>query len=316
MRQTSKFAGQLALVVLTVLAGALAGCAGQTAPQARGEGQLLVCGENQIIAIDVAAARKDPAAVLWSWRPEDSPEIIADHRTRFRAMDECKPVMGGSAVLACSSSSGGVALIRRADKKCLFYAKGRNAHTADLIMPTNAWPLTFPILAVALSGDKGKLALFRLDDSQLDPEPAWTMPLPWAHGVIWDRQREVLWVLGGTELLKLAVQTGRELSARELARYKLPVEEGHDLSVWDSANLAVTAGQAVLLFNIDTGQFQPHPLLGTKENVKSLDRRAGRVVYIQGQPTFSNVLHFADAPDLVLPKKEWYKARWLANGPQ
>ena len=87
---------------------------------------LICCGAQEVFII---GSEKDNAR-KWTWRASDSPSIPKKAHAWFRTTDECKPV--GKCILI-TSSSGGVALIRREDKACLFLAHARNAHSACLL---------------------------------------------------------------------------------------------------------------------------------------------------------------------------------------
>jgi len=273
---------------------------------AYGDGEIYCCGGTDVFLIDVEAARKDPAARVWSWKASDSARIPAVHQSWFANMDECKPVLDGEAVLVASSSAGGVALIRRADKKCLFYAGGRNAHSAEL--------LPGGLLAGAFSYRCDELRLYRLADGPA-AGPVWTMSLSGAHGVVWDRKRELLWALGGRELLKLKVHGGREPSAEVLRRWDLPKGGGHDLFTLNETHLVVTVNRGVYQFDVEAEAFSPMPGLADLANVKSLCRHpvSGQVIYTQGERIFTSKVRFVGADPIVLPPKDLYKARWNAH---
>jgi len=272
-------------------------------------GEIYCCGGRDVWLLNVEQARADPTRRVWSWRAGDSPQIRPEHRAWFGAMDECKPVMGGRAVLVSSSSAGGVALIRRRDKACLFYCGGRNAHSAELIGDD--------LVAGAFSFRSDHLRLYRLGGEALPARRDWLMKLPGAHGVVWDRAREVLWALGSAELLKLKVnrpEPGDEkASAEVLKRWKLPRPGGHDLFPLDDRRLAVTVGRGVYTFDAATEAFAPMKELAGKAAVKSVCRhpRTGRIAYVQGDPTFAGRISFVGAEPLGLDgRKDLYKARW------
>jgi hypothetical protein len=287
-------------------------------------GQLFLSVEERgILLIDVDQARQTPAGILWEWSAAESPEIKAEHRGWFRGYDECKPVLNGDALLICASWHGGVALIHRADKACLFYAHGIGAHSAELIGPD--------ILALATSSEKGQLELFDLSASagRLDAKSLWAMPLPSGHGAVYDYHRQTLYALGGEELVMLRVtrgggrglstggglSPGGALSAEVAGRFKLPSPWGHDLSPYGPGKLAVTTSQHVYLFDLDKGAFEPLPALADATDVKCISRHpiTQRVTYTQAEAgaALTNRLRFLDGQDdLPLPYDMIYKARW------
>jgi hypothetical protein len=259
--------------------------------------------------IDIDAARKDPAARLWSWSAADSPEIRPEDRELFCGYDECKPVMGGSAVLACSSwSVGGVALVRREDKRCLFYAAGTNAHSAELIEGD--------ILAAAFSNMTGTVRLYDLRKPQAGPAEAdWSMPFASGHGVLWDRRQKVLYALGLGELAMLRVtRRAAGIEGKVLMRYALPSAHGHELSPWDERHLVVAVNKGVYHFDMAAGTFAPMDGIGDAVEVKSVSRNVvtGQVMYTKGQLPSANTdrIQFIGGEDLPLATKLLYKARW------
>jgi hypothetical protein len=102
-------------------------------------------------------------------------------------------VLGNKYILA-TASGGGVALIRIADKKTVFYAYtgNGNTHSAELLPDGNI---------VTASSTGGYLMLFKTDTTTL-PYSGYTkkVSLPNAHNVIWDRQRQLLWSAADSKL--------------------------------------------------------------------------------------------------------------------
>src|SRR5690606_39665031 len=133
---------------------------------------------------------------------------------------DCKPY--GDEILI-TSSSGGVALVRRADKTCRFYTFSRNAHSACLI-PGHR-------VAVASSFGGDQLQLFAIGTEPRQPKPLAVLPLVGAHGAEWDAKRERIWALGSEELQLVEVRdTAGEVQLIAERTWKLPTYGGHDLS--------------------------------------------------------------------------------------
>ena len=293
------------IVVLIAVCGLVATLVAAEEGAGYAQGQAYACGDRVVFLIDVAASRGGEAKKLWQWTAAESPQIRAEDRDRFRATDDCKPVRGGAAVLVCSSTSGGVALIRRADKACLFYAQTTNAHSADLIGDD--------LLAVALSNKGDELRIYRMD-GQVTPakEAAWKMPLAGGHGVVWDAKREALWVMGSKELLKLKLKRGTEISGEVVARWMLAEGSGHDLFPWDQKRLGVTTEHTASLFDVEKETFELMPGMQNISNIKSVSRDAqgGKVLYTQGEPTFTKSVRFVDGEPIGIGEIKGYKARW------
>jgi len=156
--------------------------------------QIICCGGPEVFIIPADAQQIDINDRIWRWRAADSPEIPVDMHKLFRTTDDCKPV--DDAILI-SASSGGFALVRFKDKKCLFYTVVKNAHSGCII------PGQCVAVASSFGGDE--VLLFGLDRSGTDLMPKARFQLAGAHGVVWDRGRQRLWALGSRELFCLDV---------------------------------------------------------------------------------------------------------------
>ena len=62
-------------------------------------GMLLLCGMDEVFAIDPSAAETGGIKKLWSWRAKDHAELPETIRGSFGTTDECKPVDGGKKIL-------------------------------------------------------------------------------------------------------------------------------------------------------------------------------------------------------------------------
>lgn len=271
----------------------LMGAAAMT--QARRE--LLVCGWDELIALDVAG---DSPRKVWSWRAETREELPAEFRKLFRTIDECKPVAGGRVLI--TASSDGVALIERPSGRVVFWASGANAHSAEMLPGGR--------IAVACSvRQKGgnRVVLF---DAARPAEELASVPLYSGHGVVWDGERETLWALGGRLLLALSA----DLKVK--AEFELPDEGGHDLwPVPGTPALGVTTHDGVWVFDRATRVFRRHPDLGSLAHVKSVAPHpvTGELAYIQADlpEWWSERIEFLHPRRTVrLNGERLYKARW------
>ncbi len=158
--------------------------------------------------------------------------------------------------------------------------------------------------------------------------PRAAAPLPWAHGVAWDPERQRLYALGQEDLriYSLADWSSPAPNLRQEAAIRWPAagvdlqECGHDLyPVPGTRLLSVATDRAAWLFDRQAMAFQPHPLLADHAHVKSLCHHPdGPVVYVQaeGQHWWSERIHLR-RPDRVLhfPGEHFYKARWNMTDP-
>lgn len=280
--------------------------AGPVVSAAEPAASLIVCGAAEVFIIPADADGTDAPKKVWTWRAADSAAIdAAAHRT-FASTDDCKPYEDE---ILITSSSAGVALIRRDDKTCRFYTYSRNAHSACLI-PGNR-------VAVASSFGGDELQLFAIGSESHQPKPLAVLPLLGAHGAEWDAGRQRIWALGSEELQLVAVREadGKTQLVAEKT-WKLPTDGGHDLSpTADGRGFYVTTNTAVYRFDTGSGTFTPHPRLSDRKKVKSIDeqRKGGRVVYHQGTPEhwWSDTLRFDGTDQVIrLPDHRLYKARW------
>jgi len=283
-----------------------AALAGQVVTAAEPASSLIVCGASEVFIIPAVATGQEAPQRLWNWKAADSAAIDAKAHRTFASTDDCKPYEDE---ILITSSSGGVALVRRDDKTCRFYTYSRNAHSACLI-PGNR-------VAVASSFGGDELQLFAIGTEPHQPEPLATLPLVGAHGAEWDADRQRIWALGDVELLLVAVreENGKVQLVAE-KRWKLPTKGGHDLSpTADGRGYYVTTNTAVYRFDTETGTFTPHPSLAEHKKVKSIDeqRKGGRTVYHMGTPEhwWSDTLRFVGTDQVIrLPDHRLYKARW------
>jgi hypothetical protein len=107
---------------------------------------------NRVIIADIAAR-----TIVWEWKPTGT----LSNASWFTNMSDAKPVLNNQYILA-TASTGGVALIRIADKKTVFYtyAGNGNTHSAELLPDGN-------IVAACSTG--GYLILFKTDTAAAQP---------------------------------------------------------------------------------------------------------------------------------------------------
>jgi hypothetical protein len=277
--------------------------------------RLIVCGAHEVFIISSKLDEPAEADRTWRWRAGDSPEIPAAMHTQFRTTDECKPA--GEHILI-TASSGGVALVRRQDKRCVFLASAKNAHSACLLPRER--------VAVASSTGGDELLIFSRASSGPDAQPIARLPLKGAHGALWDNGLSRLWAMGEKELLK--VELGEKDDAPQIVvekRWPLVTDGGHDLAfARDSKSLLITTRFGVYRFEIAGEKFVPLgeakgadglAALAEHDSVKSVDEHptTGAVVYHRAteKQWWSDTIRFAGSERTIrLAGERLYKVRW------
>lgn len=269
----------------------------------------IVCGAAEVFVLPLDQEKPTAADRVWRWQAADSPQIPAEMHKQFRTTDDCKPYDHDRILI--TSSSGGVALIRRSDKACLFYTSARNAHSACLLPGER--------VAVAASTGGDELLIFSLAKSGEKLEPLARHKLVGAHGAHWDAKRQRLWTLGTHELLLIELRDAAgELKIVVEEKWPLPSEGGHDLSpARDARHLYVTTETHVYRFDTEAKTFAPFAPLADQADIKSLAEHpeTGRVLYhqadLEAKTWWSDKLRLLDPATVwQLPGERLYKARW------
>lgn len=273
--------------------------------------ELLVCGDTQVLIVDYNASKDSIPAVVWKWDAREAgtlPEIY--RKTYFRTVDDSKAVAGGKQVLI-SSSSGGVALVSRADKKILFYAHVPNAHSIERL-PGNR------IVVAGSTAPAGNcVALYNINepDRQLFKDSLYS-----GHGVVWDNKRKKLYALGYEELRQYVLQDWSTSSPKLMLekKWKIPGISGHDLQMAPSGNeLFLTEHENPWIFSLDTNSFDKLPELAGTENVKSFGRHpeGGQLIFTIPEESWwtFHVKFMNPSRSLAFPGMHVYKARWFTD---
>ena len=289
-----------------ILVAALLSQDGQVKPT---DSLIICCGGEQVYILNLEDENPDIEHAVWKWSAKDSLRIPAEFHKSFRSTDECKPLTDS---ILITSSSGGVALIRRADKRCLFLAHAKNAHSA-CILPRNQ-------IAVASSFGGVELLLYEIphaDDKLKLSIPVASIPLPGAHGTVWDEKRNRLWALGNEKLCLVEIRTMEDKTKLVIeSEFVLPTRGGHDLSqMRDESKLFVTSNDHVYRFSKIDGSFKLDEEIGDQKRVKSATEHpvTGEIVYHMGTPEhwWSNSIRFPGKRSaLRLPDQRLYKVRW------
>lgn len=275
-----------------------------TAPRA-GAQELLVCGWDEVYALDVGQAPRK----TWSWKAAERPELPESYRTKFRTTDECKPVSGGRVLI--TASSDGAALVERSSGRALWWGQCGNAHSAELL------PDDRIVLACSVrEGTGNKLAVF---DARVPERELFSTPLTSGHGVVWDAARERVWAIGLTVLraYRLKDWTSATPSLELAAEHALPDEGGHELqAVPGSPDLILSTHAGVWRFDRDSGAFRPDPDLKGRHDVKSVTVHpsTGQLAFTEAEaPNWwtSHVRFRRPDRDVARVGERLYKVRWV-----
>lgn len=268
--------------------------------------ELLACGDNKVLIIDKSKSNSSDVEVIWHWENTDvSDQLPEAYQKYLQTMDECKFVDNHQKLLL-TASSGGVVLIDRKTKRCLFYAYAPMAHSADFL-PGNR-------IAVALSTHPKGNSIEIYDINQ--PEKVlFKDSLYSGHGSVWMEKRNRYYALGYDELREYALTDWKtNFPKLTLMRsWKIPREGGHDLSRISDNELLVTDHYGVSLFSIEKETFSPFSPLDTVPNVKSVNYNSvtGELIYTKAEESWWTHNIYLSNPDKVIsiPGMRLYKVR-------
>ena len=266
---------------------------------------------HKVIVFKTRADWNDPESVVWEWDPAEA--LPASQAKWFDHVDECKPTLGGSAILV-TASSGGAALIRLSDKKILFLGRpGGNTHSIARLPDGN--------LVTASSTGK-YLALFVAPEDVAEKETVETTPvfkkfeLPGAHGVVWDAKRKLLWAHGDKLLIGYEyVGTKEEPDLKEVFRLKLTGTQagGHDLYPAPGYDAIMTTGAGINVFDPEKREFVAAFAIPRIKSV-SLSPDGSTLIQRAEEEWWSDTIYFGDSKNTPVGKRDgarFYKARWF-----
>jgi len=267
------------------------------------------CGEDRVMIIDAAQSDGENINYVWQWNTADPTTALPkEYRDALPPINDCKSVNGNSRILFTGGSA--VALIDRTTRKCLFYARTPNSHSAD-ILPGNR-------VAVALSISEGGNSL-EVYDYGTPGRLLFRDTLYSGHGAVWNDARQRLYVLGYNVLREYALHnwTGADPSLNKTREWQLPEDDGHDLSRISKDKLLVTATNSVYIFDISEETFTPfEPLAGIPE-VKSVnfDETTGRLVFTKAEEEWwtRNIYFRNPEKTLTIPNVRLYKTRVISS---
>lgn len=273
-------------------------------------GSIITQPDNSIVLSEqsehrVAIADVHTKKIIWDWKPASS-NVKPGHAKWFSSISDAKIVYNGKYILTVASG-GGVALIRIADKKTVFYAyAGGNTHSAELLPDGNI---------VAASSHGNFLMLFKVDTLHF-PENVYTKKvfIEFGHNVVWDHKRQLLWSAGLSQLKSFIYNFNCEQPDLQLKdSVHLPGSEAHDLFPVDGKDaLWLTNNEGVYQYDIATKQLTKADVPQSK--IKSVSSGPAGYPVIVLQPNESwwsdEVLDAQGKPVFSQKGLRIYKARW------
>ena len=282
-----------------------AGCAQKPAPKPLPE-EILLCGDQTVLIVDSKRSDSAHLEILWKWEVSDAmgqiPYALLPH---FSNVDECKFVDEGHRILI-TCGAGGVALLDRATRNCMFYAYAPLAHSADLLPDGR--------IAVAMSMHDQGNAVQLYEIGQPD-RVLFRDTLYYGHGSVWMDSLRRYYALGFDELREYSLQYWNTPEPKlKLERsWKIPGEGGHDLSAISNHQLLISDLQSVYQFDIDQEEFTPFLPLAETPHVKSVnyDPLRDRLVYTKAEEEWWTHRIYGPEANQVLnvPDIKVYKAR-------
>ncbi len=196
--------------------------------------------QHRIVIADIPSQQ-----IIWEWKPELS-NVKPEHVKWFSSPSDAKVVYNGKYILTCASG-GGVALVRIADKKTVFYAyAGGNTHSAEVLPDGNI---------VAASSTGNYLTIFSVDTLQTAEQVySHKVPIAFGHNVVWDQRRQLLWSAAQTQLRTFKYNFNKKQpDLIPDTAVALPGKEAHDLfPVYNSDALWLTNTTNVYRVNAAT----------------------------------------------------------------
>jgi hypothetical protein len=262
---------------------------------------------NRVAIADVVSNK-----IVWEWLPAKS-NVGANDVKWFVNMSDAKPVYNNKYILA-NASAGGVALIRIADKKTVFYAYGGNGnvHSAEVLPDGN-------IVIAASTGNY--LMLFKTDTTAY-PYNGYTkkVTVADAHNVVWDKKRQILYTASKNKLYAFTYNfncTAPDLTLKDSTT--LPASGSHDLfPLYGKDSLWLTTSTKIWAINLATKAVTEQSAL---PRVKSISSGTGEqypailLQSIDGAQQWYNdkVIDMKGNTVYQLNGLKAYKARWFLD---
>jgi len=230
---------------------------------------------------------------------------------RFSAVDdlngivECKPAGGGQQLLV-ASWRGGVARVDISTRTVNFSAHVPHAHSATLL----------PRGRIVAVGET-----LRVFDENDGDTPLIELDLQDGHGVSWDAENEVLYVLSEDfiEEFKLENWDTPAPELRATAKTRLPGQrDGHDLMPAQKGLLLVSTRDGVWHFDPADRQFTAHAEMNPLPRAQSVAETDDALVWVQAEESWWGRGFFVKPHDnavrrVATPEIRLYKVRNLSR---
>lgn len=264
---------------------------------------IIVCGDSKVLIVKYPEQGDTIPCIVWSWDAHLANDLPFTYRTRkFNSIDDCKSINKGKELMI-SSSSGAIAIVNIENKKVMFIADVPNAHSIELI-PENK------IIAAASTAPEGnRLMLFDISQPEklLDTDSLYS-----AHGVVWDKRRNVLFALGYNVLREYKIDHNNKLVMN--GEWEIPGVSGHDLSMaQDGDNLFITEHTGAWNFDIENHSLSKITQFPDTKNIKSINQNINHLyVYTVAEESWwtYQVKFFNPSGYLSFPNIRVYKARF------
>ncbi|MBO9204139.1 MULTISPECIES: DUF6528 family protein [Niastella] len=260
---------------------------------------------NRVVIADV-----DTKNVVWEWDPAQS-NVAASDVKWFVNMSDAKPVYNNKYILA-NASAGGVALVRIADKKTVFYAYGGNGnvHSTELLPDGN----------LVIAASTGNYLMLLHTDTSVFPYNGYTkkITVPDAHNVVWDKKRQELWTASKNKLYGFTYNfncAAPDLTLKD--SLTLPASGCHDLfAVYGKDSLWLSTSSKVWAINLQTKAVTEQCALARIKSVSSGPDENYPVILMQSIDTDQQwyndkVIDGKGNTVLQLTGLKAYKGRWM-----
>ncbi|HEX6431240.1 MAG TPA: DUF6528 family protein [Niastella sp.] len=258
----------------------------------------------------VAIADIDAKKVVWEWLPAQS-NVNATDVKWFVNISDAKPVYNNKYILA-NASAGGVALIRIADKKTVFYAYGGNGniHSAEVLPDGN----------IVIAASTGNYLMLLKTDTSAYPYSGYTkkITVPDAHNVVWDKKRQLLWTASKNKLYAFTYNfncTAPDLTLKDSTT--LPASGSHDLfPLYSKDSLWLSTSSKIWVINLQNKVVSEQSALPRVKSVSSGPGENYPTILLQSidtdQQWYSDkVIDLNGKTVFRLSGLKAYKARWL-----